>query len=276
MSLLGWFGQRRRQRYRSSKFKGLTPQTESHIQSEKSETPQDDLPSNRPPVDPATTSSPERTNLGVPINHTQSGTLPHSTRPPVEPTPKSGKSGIPKPLIQELNESPATPTPIPPPSAKQRVKVQQTSHVPPPPTQVSSPSPPLQPYSQSHPARIGIPSLATLEKLVRQTPPDNGHVLYQTLFNLDAGKVPGMFGQFGFDSSFLNAFVEAILFMQADPNWVTKTVSLLDSLRQCGRFNIALTFTPKDKITIIFEELEKRADIEQGTRVRQVKSFWIE
>jgi len=64
--------------------------------------------------------------------------------------------------------------------------------------------------------------------------------------------------------------------MQADPNWVTKSVSLLDSLRQCGRFNIALTFTPKDKITRIFEELDKQADIEQGNRVRQVKSFWIE
>jgi hypothetical protein len=111
---------------------------------------------------------------------------------------------------------------------------------------------------------------------VRQTPPENVHVLYETLFNLDAGKLPGVFGQFGFDSSFLGAFLDAILVTQAEPKWVSQSVLLLDSLRRCGRFNIALTFTPRDKIARIFEELEKRADLDQRDEVRQVKSFWIE
>lgn len=258
----------------------LTSQAKSHIPSDNLETARDDLPSNPPSMDPSTTSPPKRTNLGGPINHLESEALPHRPCIPAEPTSKSGKSGKQKSLIQELNESPASPTPIPPPSTTPDVKAQQASHVPPShdaqPTPVSSPYAPLQPYSQSHSARIGIPSLATLEKLVRQTPPDNGHVLYETLFNLDAGKVTGIFGKFGFDSTFLDAFIEAILFMQADPNWMTRSVSLLDSLRRCGRFSIALTFAPKDKIRKIFDGLEKGADIEQGNRIRQVKSFWIE
>lgn len=111
---------------------------------------------------------------------------------------------------------------------------------------------------------------------MRQTPPENVHVLYETLFNLDAGKLAGIFGQFGFDSSFLNAFLDAILFMQAEPKWVDQSVLLLDSIRRCGRFNIAVTFAPRDKVIRVFEGLEKRADREEGKGVRQVKSFWIE
>jgi hypothetical protein len=232
-------------------------------------------------MDTHTTSQPTTIRPDVAINHIQSETLPHRTRIPPEPTSKSGKTGARKPLIQELNESPDTQTPNPPHSTNTHVKARtQPSHDPTShgPSTISSPSSSPQPYSQSHPARIGItnPTLSTLEKLVRQTPPENVPVLYETLFNLDAGKLPGVFGQFGFDSSFMDAFLDAILFMQAEPKWVSQSVLLLDSLRRCGRFNIALTFTPRDKITRIFEELEKWADLEQGNGIRQVKSFWIE
>jgi hypothetical protein len=232
-------------------------------------------------MDPLAASQPTTIHPDVTINHIQSETLPPRARIPPEPTSKSGKTGPQKPLIQELNESPDPPTPNPPQSTNQHVKARtQASHAPTShgPSTVSSPSSPLQPYSQSHPARIGItnPTLSTLEKLVRQTPPENVHVLYETLFNLDAGKLAGIFGQFGFDSSFLNAFLDAILFMQAEPKWVDQSVLLLDSIRRCGRFNIAVTFAPRDKVIRVFEGLEKRADREEGKGVRQVKSFWIE
>jgi hypothetical protein len=135
---------------------------------------------------------------------------------------------------------------------------------------------PSQPYSQSP---IVVPSssnvtLATLEKLIRQRPAG----MHDVLFNLDAGNLPALFGKFGFDSTFLNAFLDAIMSIQADqPNWMSTTVLILDSLRRCGRFNIALTFIPEDKIRGVFEALESRAvNSEERKRIQEVKRFYIE
>lgn len=111
---------------------------------------------------------------------------------------------------------------------------------------------------------------------MRQTTPENMHLLHRTLFNLDAGKLPILFGHFGLDSTFLSAFLDAILFVQNDPNWLSRSISLLDSLRRCGRFKIALTFTPEEKVRGVFDELESHASsLEMKERVEQVKRIWI-
>ena len=134
---------------------------------------------------------------------------------------------------------------------------------------------PSQPYSQSP---IVIPfsseiTLATLEKLIRQSPVG----MHNTLLNLDAGKFPALFGKFGFDSTFLNVFLDAIMSVQANgTNWVSRSVLILDFLRRCGRFNIARTFISGEKIRGIFETLETHAaDSEEGKRIQQVKRFYI-
>ena len=183
-------------------------------------------------------------------------------------------------LIQELVESPSsTQYSQPTNQSNQADKVKQRpSHDPS--SKESSPPPPLQPYSLS-PAAPAETTLATLEKSIRQatTNPTHRSVLHQTLFNLDPGRVPELFGQFGFDSTFLNAFLDAMLSMQhnTDGNvWVNQSVSLLEALQRCGRFSIAHTFISVEKIRKIFAELRSHATIEQQDQVQQVKRFWIE
>ena len=185
---------------------------------------------------------------------------------------KRGKVGNKLVLIQELDES------QPPQRTNQRVKIQKTREntIDTPLFNDSSLPSPSQPYSQSP---IVIPSssevtLATLEKLIRQHPAG----MHDVLFNLDAGKLPALFGKFGFDSTFLNVFLDAIMSVQADqPNWVSTSVLILDSLRRCGRFNIALTFIPGDKIRGVFEALESHAaDSEERKRIQEAKRFYIE
>ena len=185
---------------------------------------------------------------------------------------KRGKVGTKPALIQELDE------PQPPQRTNQRVKIQKTKE-----TTVATPlfndsslPCPSQPYSQS---TIAIPSsseitLATLEKLIRQLPAG----MHEILFNLDARKLPALFGKFGFDSAFLSVFLDAVMSAQAEePNWVHRSVLILDSLRQCGRFNIALTFIPGDKIRRIFEALESHAaDSDERKRIQEVKRIYIE
>lgn len=102
--------------------------------------------------------------------------------------------------------------------------------------------------------------------------------MHNALLNLDAEKLPALFGKFGFDSTFLNVFLDAIMSVQADEwNWLSRSVLILDSLRRCGRFNIALTFIPGDKIRGIFEALESHAtDSEERKRIQEVKRFYTE
>ena len=143
------------------------------------------------------------------------------------------------------------------------------SHNPP-----SKDSSPLQPYSHSTSiTRSEIVTLATLEKLIRQRPVN----MHQIFFNLESRNLPTLFGKFGFDSSFLNVFLDAIGFMQVnEPNWVTRSVSLLDSIRHCGRFNIAVTFTSVEKISAMFATLESRAGLKEKKKVQEVKRFYTE
>ena len=175
-----------------------------------------------------------------------------------------------KPLIQEVEKSPGQPTAAQRTNrndneAGQRGKPSLES-------EHSSLPPPAQPYS---PTRIP-PTLATLEKLLRQSK-TNPEVVHQTLFNLDAKRLPVIFGEFGLDTTLLNEFLDAIL--SINPNnekWWDQSVALLDSLRKCGRFSIAHTFSPMDKITRVFERLEHNATGEQKARIGQVKYFWIQ
>ncbi len=101
--------------------------------------------------------------------------------------------------------------------------------------------------------------------------------MHKILFNLDAGKLPALFGKFGFDSTFLRAFLDAIMSVQpVEPNWVSRSVLILDFLRRCGRFNIARTFISGEKIRGVFEALEGHAaDSEEGKRIQEVKRFYI-
>jgi Potential Monad-binding region of RPAP3 len=183
-------------------------------------------------------------------------------------------------LIQELGESPSSMQSSQPTNQNNRAdKIKQRpSHDPS--SKESSPPPPLQPYSVPPTAPTEV-TLATLENLIRQatTNPDHKRVLHQTLFNLDPGRAPALFGQFGFDSTFLNAFLDAILSMQSNADgtvWVNQSIALLESLPQCGRFSIAHTFISAEKMRKIFAELRSHATIEQQDRVQQVKRFWIE
>jgi hypothetical protein len=123
------------------------------------------------------------------------------------------------------------------------------------------------------PSSFGI-TLATLEKLIRQSPAG----MHKILLNLDAGKLPVLFGKFGFDSTFLNVFLDSIMSLQTDdPNWVSRSMLILDSLRRCGRFNIALTFIPGDKIREVFEALESHTtDSDERKRIQEVKRFYNE
>ena len=183
---------------------------------------------------------------------------------------KRGKVGNKPVLIQELDES------QPLQWTNQRVKLQKTKENTPTPLFNDSSLPsPSQPYSQS-PIVIRSSSeitLATLEKLIRQSPTE----MHKILLNLDAGKLPALFGKFGFDSTFLNVFLDSIILQTDDPNWVSRSVLILDSLRRCGRFNIALTFIPGDKIRGIFEALENHTtDSDERKRIQEVKRFYIE
>jgi Potential Monad-binding region of RPAP3 len=223
--------------------------------------------------------------------------IPSNPKQSLEPTPQTPTSSIPESLNVEQ----------PPPSVvKPRVKpkrlveelesttLQTPSHGPtnqkgptetvmhPPPKDSSlrmAPPPPSQPYSPQHSTGRGstpasttaITSLASLEKLLRQRP-DN---MAQTLFNLDAGRLPGLFGQFGFDTSFLTAILEAIVARRDDEGWVSQTIALLDSLRKCGRFSIALTFAPTETVRHVFEMVETSSPTdEQQRKITALKQFW--
>jgi Potential Monad-binding region of RPAP3 len=193
-----------------------------------------------------------------------------------QPPPSVAKSTAkPRRLVEELG-----PTTLQTPSHGPTNQKGPTETVTHPPTKDSSlrmaPPPPSQPYSPQHSSSRGttpaeITSLASLEKLLRQRP-DN---MAQTLFNLDAGRLPGLFGQFGFDTSFLNAFLEAIVARRDDEGWVSQTIAILDSLRKCGRFSIALTFAPAETVRHVFEVVEgsNLTDDEQR-QITELKQFW--
>jgi hypothetical protein len=120
--------------------------------------------------------------------------------------------------------------------------------------------------------------LVSLEKLLRQSSTNTLHreSLYRILFNLDAQILPKLFGQVGFDASFLISFLEAILSIpEHDKRWVDQSVALLDGLRRCGRFGIAMIFIPAEKWKSVFAEVERKADAEQRERVDTVKKFWV-
>jgi len=97
----------------------------------------------------------------------------------------------------------------------------------------------------------------------------------QILFNLDPDGLAGLFGQFGFDVNFLTAFLDAIVSRREEEGWVSQSIALLDSLRKCGRFKIALTFVSAEKVRHVFEMVEMgTVTEEQRTRVGEVKQFW--
>jgi hypothetical protein len=97
----------------------------------------------------------------------------------------------------------------------------------------------------------------------------------QTLFNLDAARLPGLFGQFGLDTDFLTAFLEAIVARREDEGWVSQSIALLDSLRKCGRFGIALTFAPAETVPNVFEMVETSSMTdEQRRKITELKQFW--
>ena len=80
----------------------------------------------------------------------------------------------------------------------------------------------------------------------------------------------------GLDSSFLTAFLDAILAIpERDTKWIDQSIALLDGLRKCGRFGIAMVFVPGEKWKGVFDEVEKKADAEQRKRLETVKSFWV-
>jgi hypothetical protein len=141
-----------------------------------------------------------------------------------------------------------------------------------PPRTDSSLEPLHQPYSSSPISPTQI-TYSALEILLRQNG-TKSDIVQETLFNLDAGKLPEIFGQSGFDSNFLEAFLEAILSQPHRQDWVTHSISQLDAIRKCGRFNIALTFVPMDKVEKVFQMLEIQEDV-NAERLLKVKSFWI-
>jgi hypothetical protein len=174
-------------------------------------------------------------------------------------------------LIEELNSVPASQSQ----SSKPRIPAMKSV----PPNPVPTPDPPptqsAQPYPKGSPTNV---TLASLEKILRQTTasPENMHLLHHTLFNLDTGRISTIFGKFGFDSTFLVAFLDAILAMQSSgTNWVDQSIALLEAVRRCGRFNIAVTFAPADKILRVFDVLRDQATSRQRPQLDTVKSMWI-
>jgi hypothetical protein len=141
---------------------------------------------------------------------------------------------------------------------------------------------PSQPYSPHTPSTRSTPpataldigTLGHLEKLLRQRPEN----MAQILFNLDANRLPSLFGQFGFDTGFLTAFLDAIVARREKEGqavWVSQSLALLDSLRKCGRFGIALTFVPVETVRQVFEMVEREIITEeQRKRVHEVKHLW--
>jgi hypothetical protein len=132
-----------------------------------------------------------------------------------------------------------------------------------------------QPYSRTPiiPTEITFP---ILEKWVLQEP--RPLELHEILFNLDSGKIPGIFGESGFDSTFLATFLDAIVSVRDNlepiTKWVSQSVELLDALRKCGRFGIALAFVPTEKIRKAFEAVKEQASVEQKQRLHSVEKFY--
>src|SRR5579862_2164000 len=186
-----------------------------------------------------------------------------------KPTTTDGMKGKPI-LIQELGDSSF------PPRATSENPV---SNVIPPklksPSFTPSSSPSLLP-SPTPPLTKTI-TLSHLEKLLRQASSNTLHQghLYHTLFSLDASTLRRIFGQVGLDPSFLTAFLEAILSIrERDSKWVDQSIALLDGLRQCGRFGIAVVFISAEKWKSVFEEVERFCSEDQKERLVTVKRFW--
>src|SRR5579859_753940 len=175
-------------------------------------------------------------------------------------------------LIQELDDSPTSP-PEPP-----RTIVPVPKNEPMQSRPTVPPASPLQPLQPSTPLPHSEITLSSLEKLLRQSSTNTVHKasLNHTLFNLDASSLPRIFGPVGLDSSFLTAFLDAILAIpERDTKWIDQSIALLDGLRKCGRFGIAMVFVPGEKWKGVFDEVEKKADAEQRKRLETVKSFWV-
>jgi hypothetical protein len=229
----------------------------------------------------------EKAVAAVSLDNAPSKSRPPTTKPASKPptgstqTPKSSiRAGNPisqkaktkkTVLIQEVT-SPFPSRPHDQPATNRKVPdkaISSTSDVLP--RTDSSLEPPHQPYSGSPISPTEI-TYSTLEILLRQNG-TKSDIVQETLLNLDAGKLPEIFGQSGFDSNFLEAFLEAILSQPHQQDWVSHSISLLDAIRKCGRFNIALTFAPMDKIQRVFQMLgQENVDAE---RLQKVKSFWI-
>jgi hypothetical protein len=191
----------------------------------------------------------------------------NSRSQPDKPTTTNGMKGK-TTLIQELDDSslPRRDT-----SGKAVPKI-----IPPKPKSSSSPpfSLPSLPATRLPPNQTI--TLSHLEKLLRQSSNSiHREYLYRTLFTLDASSLPRIFGQVGLDSSFLTAFLEALLSIpERETKWVEQSIALLDGLRRCGRFGIAVVFIPAEKWKTVFEEVERYGDVEQMERLVTVKRFW--
>jgi hypothetical protein len=80
----------------------------------------------------------------------------------------------------------------------------------------------------------------------------------------------------GFDSAFLEAFLDAILSVpDRDARWVDQSIALLDGMRWCGRFSIAKVFVPQEKWKSVFVEVERMAEGAQRERIEMVKQSWL-
>jgi Potential Monad-binding region of RPAP3 len=225
---------------------------------------------------------PKSVLISIPRSNKSNATLEekHPTKVQTQATTKSTKATREAPLIQEVSDSQnkfnnSKSTNRNADYSEQRKRIDRLS------TKHSSPHLQAQPYSVSPSVSTKISDLSTLEKILRQARPENMHDVHGALFNLEADKLPSIFGQFGLDSTFLSAILDAILFMQTEPlggitDWVTRSTALLDSLHRCGRFKIAVTFSSPEKIRDVFDAIQTRANVEQAPLVQQVKRFWIE
>jgi tetratricopeptide (TPR) repeat protein len=114
-------------------------------------------------------------------------------------------------------------------------------------------------------------SLSTLIQFVR-TPPSQKGPVYHYLFSIDPSSLPLIHGRAGVEHDTVELFLDTIVAERSevrDPQWTTQSVALLSSLANCNRFSIAHMFVSTEKITTVFNLLEKTSSEENLSDLRQ-------
>ncbi|KAG4303165.1 hypothetical protein PCANB_000451 [Pneumocystis canis] len=130
--------------------------------------------------------------------------------------------------------------------------------------------------------KLNMPTLQMLKQEIRVKSNTEiaQHNRLMHFFSIDAMILPRLFGSAGLEGIFLETFLQAIkhayYHMKDRTAWWKQSLSLLEQLSVCARFNIAILFVKKDTLKQL-DQLFQQATIEaDGQPYQMIWKVWME